>query len=458
MVVREIGYFGDARLARNGALLLERMHERQSVCIRRLADDRAEQVRFGRFLSNKDVTVAEMIASRALLTAAAAVGRHVLALHDTSEINYQAQRRRKRSLGTVGNGTDVGLFVHPVLAVDAQDGQCLGLVGARIWRRTTGKAADYRKLPIEAKESNRWLEAADQAKAVLAGASLVTVVADREADIYEKWDRLPDHRTHVLTRACRDRSLSGGGRLFATLAGFEEKHRFELDLTARPGKKRTARTATIAVRYGPVCIRRPKACSDRQASPEIELFAIEAREIDPPPGQKPILWQLLTTHCVDSVEKAVTVIGWYRRRWDIEQLFRTLKQQGLRLEQSVVENGEALEKLAAMALITAATTMQLVAARTAGQHAAPASRVFTPQQLGVLAALLKTLQRRTPKQHNPFAPDSLASTAWIIARLGGWTGYQSDKSNGPITMRDGLERFHAIADGYNLAAQHLCST
>jgi len=458
MVVKEIGYFGDARLARNGALLLERMHERQSVCIRTLADNRAEQARFGRFLSNEEVTVEEMISSRALLTAAAAVGRHVLALHDTSEINYQAQRRRKRSLGTVGNGTDVGLFVHPVLAVDAQDGQCLGLVGARIWRRTTGKAADYRKLPIEAKESNRWLEAADQAKAVLAGASLVTVVADREADIYEKWDRLPDHRTHVLTRACRDRSLSGGGRLFATLAGFEEKHRFELDLTARPGKKRTARTATIAVRYGPVCIRRPKACSDRQASPEIELFAIEAREIDPPPGQKPILWQLLTTHCVDSVEKAVTVIGWYRRRWDIEQLFRTLKQQGLHLEQSVVENGEALEKLAAMALITAATTMQLVAARTAGEHAAPASRVFTPQQLGVLAALLKTLQRRTPKQQNPFPPDSLASTAWIIARLGGWTGYPSDKSNGPITMRNGLERFHAIADGYNLATQHLCST
>lgn len=243
-----------------------------------------------------------------------------------------------------------------------------------------------------------------------------------------------------------------------TLAGFEERHRFELDLTARPGRKRTARKATIAVRYGPVCIRRPRSCSDRQASPEIELFAIEAREIDPPPGQKPILWQLLTTHRVDCVEKAVTVIGWYRRRWDTEQLFRTLKQQGLRLEHSVVENGEALEKLAAMALIAAATTMQLVAARTAGEHAAPASRVFTPQQLIVLAALIETLPRRTSKQHNPFPPDSLASSAWIIARLGGWTGYPSDKSNGPITMRDGLECFHAIADGYNLAAQHLCST
>lgn len=466
MVVRQVGYFGDARLARNGALLLERMHQRQSVCIRTLADDRAEQVRFCRFLANGEVTVEELIAHRATLTAAAAAGRHVLALHDTSEANYQAQHRRKRSLGTVGNGTDVGLFVHPVLAVDAKDSQCLGLVCARIWRRTKGKAADYKKLPIEDKESYRWIEVAERAKAVLANAAMVTIVADREADIFEKWDRLPDHRTHVLTRACRDRSLSGGGRLFATLAGFEERHRFELDLSARPGKKRTARTATIAVRYGPVCIRRPRSCSDRQASPEIELLAIEAREIDPPPGQKPILWQLLTTHPVDSVEKAVAVIGWYRRRWDIEQLFRTLKQQGLRLEQSVVESGEALEKLAAMALITAATTMQLVAARTAtrtatrtaAQPIAPASRVFSPQQLIVLAALLKTLQRPTSKQQNPFPPDSLASAAWIVARLGGWTGYPSDKSNGPITMRDGLERFHAIADGFNLAAQHLCSS
>jgi len=60
MVVKEIGYFGDARLARNGALLLERMHERQSVCIRTLADNRAEQARFGRFLSNEEVTVEEM--------------------------------------------------------------------------------------------------------------------------------------------------------------------------------------------------------------------------------------------------------------------------------------------------------------------------------------------------------------------------------------------------------------
>jgi hypothetical protein len=285
---------------------------------------------------------------------------------------------------------------------------------------------------------------------VLAEAAMVTVIDDREGDIYEKWARLPDERTHLLTRASRDRSLADGGRLFATLARLPEAHRFTLDLPARPGK-RGARTAGMAVRFGRVRICRPDACSDRNAPPEIELSAIEVRELNPPPGDA-IYWRLLTTHPVESVEQALTVIGWYRLRWHIEQLFRTLKRQGLRIEQSVVEDGEALEKLAMIALIAAAITMQLVlACSAAGGRDTPASRVFDPEQIEVLHALQKKLQGRTTKQKNPYRPDSLAWAGWTIARLGGWTGYNSDKSKGPITMRDGLERFYGIVDGYNLS-------
>lgn len=148
-----IGYFGDVRRARSGEFLSQRVTERQTVCLRNLADDRAEQVKFRRFLSNEAVTVEEMVAHRGRLVAAAALGRHVLAIQDTSEINYQAQSGRKRGLGKVGNGTDVGLFVHPVLAVDAQTRECLGLVDAQIWRRTKSKAKNYKRLPIEEKES-----------------------------------------------------------------------------------------------------------------------------------------------------------------------------------------------------------------------------------------------------------------------------------------------------------------
>src|SRR6266852_4523406 len=140
-----IGYFGDARLQRNAA-----------------------------------VTVEEMVAHRAMFVAAVATGRHVLAIQDTSEINYQAQSGRKRRLGTVGNGSDIGLFVHPVLAVEAQSGECLGLVDVQVWRRTKSEAANYKSRPIEAKESYRWVKGGSQAKAVLAEAAMVTVIDDRE--------------------------------------------------------------------------------------------------------------------------------------------------------------------------------------------------------------------------------------------------------------------------------------
>lgn len=445
-----LGYFGDARRERCGEFLAQRMAERQTVCVRNLADDRAEQVRLLRFLASEAVTVEEMVSHRARLVAGVAEGRHVLAIQDTSEINYQAQKGRKRRLGKVGNGTDVGLFVHPVLGVDADSGECLGLVDARVWRRTEGKAENYRALPIEQKESYRWLTGGAQAKAVLADAAMVTVIDDREADIYEKWDRLPDASTHLLTRASRDRALADGGRLFASLANFMEAHRFTLDVPARPGSH-GARQAVMAVRFGRVRIRRPTACSDRNASAEIELSAIEVRELNPLPGQPQILWRLLTTHRVETVEQALIVIGWYRLRWHIEQLFRTLKRQGLRVEESVIEDGEALEKLVMIALVVATITMQLVLALAAGNQGPPASRVFDAGQVEVIRALQKKLQGRTRKQQNPFAPDSLAWAAWTIARLGGWTGYDSDHSKGPITMRDGLERLAGIVDGYMLA-------
>ena len=456
MVEMAIGYFGDDRLRKVGELVVERVVERQAVCLRKLGDDRAEQVKFRRFLLNSSVTVEEMVSHRAELAARAAGGRHVLAIQDTSEINYQAQRGRKRRLGTVGNGTDVGLFVHPVLGVDADTQQCLGLLGVQVWRRRKRKAANYKRLPIERKESYRWVKGGAQAKAVLAQASMLTIIDDREGDIYEKWARLPDDHTQLLTRASQNRSLAGGGSLFPTLAGFPEAHRYTLDLTAQPGK-RSARQACMVVRFGPVRIRRPASCSDPDAPEEIELFAVEARELNPPAGEKLVCWRLVTTHRVESVAQALQVIGWYRLRWHIEQLFRTLKRQGLGIEQSVVEDGGALEKLAMIALIGACITMQLVLARTANGQDAPAERVFDETQIEVLHALQPTLQGRTSKQKNPYRPNSLAWASWTIARLGGWTGYESERSTGPITMRDGLQRFSAFVDGYDLA-KNVCSS
>jgi hypothetical protein len=434
--------------------VLERLCARLSVTLRQLSDSRAEKVGITRFFRNRNVTVEEILETAAARTAQAAAGRHVLIIEDTSEINYEAKRQRKRGLGKVGNGSDVGLFMHPALAVDAADGSLLGLAGATIWRRLKAKQANYQALPIEDKESYRWLGTAKAARRALAATPLCTVIADREADIYEMLARVPDARTHVLVRAHHDRALSvKGGRLFATIAGFSEAGRLSFEMAARPG--RPARKVGLAVRFGQVTLRQPAPGADKRDPSRITINVVEVREIDPPSAKEAVLWRLLTTHEVTSLADAAHMVDLYRRRWAIEQLFRTLKSQGLDLEESLLADGAALERLAAAALVAAVQAMQLVHGRGEAGHRLPASRLFTPTEITVLRALITKLEGKTEKQKNPHPKHCLAWAAWPIARLGGWNGYAKERPPGPITFTRGLERFHAIVEGFSMARQPL---
>jgi hypothetical protein len=433
--------------AKKGRQALERMRLRGSAGLRVLADRRAEQIGFARFFHNPRVTVAEILATAGTRTATAAAGRHVLLIEDTSEINYQAKVGRKRDLGRVGNGSDVGLFVHPALAIDAEDGTVLGLAGATIWRRRSGKRRDYQERPIETKESYRWLETIAAARPRFDQSRLVTVIADREADIFELLARVPDARTHVLVRAAHNRAVGDGGRLFTELSAVPEAGRFAFDLPAG----RPARTVQLAVRFAPMTLRQPRRGADPRDPKEVTINAIEVREIDPPSANDLVHWRLLTTHPVASLADAMRIVELYRRRWALEQLFRTLKSQAIDIEASLLEDGSALERLAAAALVAATMVMQLVHARGEAGWTLPAARVFSPSHVAALRALTPTLEGKTAKQKNPHRPDSLAWAAWHIARLGGWTGYASERPPGPITFSRGLQRFNAIAEGFALA-------
>ena len=161
-------------------------------------------------------------------------------------------------------------------------------------------------------------------------------------------------------------------------------------------------------------------------------------------------WCLLTTHQVQSPDEAWQIVGWYKQRWTIEQLFRTLKKQGLRLEDSQLETADRLLKLTAIATHAAALIMQLVQARD-GTQLQPASIAFTDTEIDALHAIeADQYAPRTAKQRNPHPDQSLAWAAWIVARLGGWDGYSSSKPPGPITFKHGLQYFHGIAKGWTL--------
>jgi hypothetical protein len=429
-----------------GALLLRRAVERVTVNLRAAGNGRAEWVGFSRWLNNPSVTAGEIAAHSAEALSERVAGLHVLAIQDTTELNYAKHAGRIRGLGPSGNGRDPGLFVHPMLAIDAGSGALLGLAGIQIWTRQGPASADYRRQPIEEKESHRWIKGAASAKSALALAAMVTVIGDRESDIYEEFDRIPDERTHLLTRACRDRALVGGGRLFDITEAWPVRHRFELEVRAQPG--RPARTARVAMRFGEVTIKRPSNCSDPAAAPQLTLRLVEVRELDPA-VEELIHWRLLTTHSVTTVAQALRIVAWYRQRWHIEQLFRTSKSQGIDLESSQVEAAEALFNLAAIAMIAATKIMQLVLARD-GTVDRPAIDIVAADQLPMLEALQIKLEGKTAKQKNPHARHSIAWLAWIIARLGGWTGYASERPPGPITMQRGWRRFEQMAQGWNL--------
>lgn len=420
---------------KRGAFLHARLVETggSSVSVRRLGKDRAGEIRLWRFLHNQAVTVAEMVATAAGRTLSQAAGRHVLAIQDTTMV-----RSAPRGLGVA---------LHPVLAIDAVEGTVLGLVDANFMVRRGGRRGRRTKVELAHKESRRWLDGAHSAAGLkAAGAACVTVVADREGDIYEDFACKPDG-VEILVRAGQDRRLMDGSLLFARPESLAEAGRMHVDLPAAPG--RPARTAVIALRFCGVDIARPVSRQHRvDHLPEhVSLTLVEAREIDPPAGMAAAHWRLLTTHEVNDLADARRIVGFYRQRWTIEQLFRTLKTQGFDVEALRQAEDGPFEKLVAASLIAAVTVLQLVRERD-GAGKCPLELAFDPDDRPVLETVSASLEGKTARQKNPHPPGSLAFAAWVLARLGGWTGYYGKP--GPVVMLRGLVQFQGIKHGWDL--------
>lgn len=420
----------------------------KDVCLRRLAKgSRALEVRFDRFLGNGKVTVARLIASWSECTAAAAEGRHVLAIQDTSEINFTTTATRRRGLGEIGKGNGRGVLLHPMLAVDAENGSCLGLLSGEVWTRSGRRTVSHDRRDLSDKESQRWIATAIAAKPLLAGAAMVTSIGDRESDIFAAYASVPEQRFHVIARSMHDRKLANGTGLYALSEAMAVVDEALIVLPARA--QRHERLARLELRFGAVNLARPQTKFLRHLPASVPLTLLDVREPNPQAGTEPLHWRLLTTHAVASAQDAWRIVEWYKRRWLIEQFFRVLKTQGLRLEDSQIATADRLLKLVAIAAKAAVITIQLLQARD-GRGQQPARLAFKTNQVATLAALNHDLEANSRRLRNPHPPDSLAWAAWIIGRLGGWDGYPSSKPPGPITMKHGLEYFHAVAVGWTL--------
>ena len=408
----------------------------RGVRIRRLGGDRAGEIRLTRLLRNDAVTTEEMVEEAGRRTAERCAGRHVLAIQDTTVVR------------SMGGG---GLYLHPVVVVDADEGAILGLAHACFLSRDKGVKQTRRSKAVKDKESQRWLDGADQASKVCATAAQVTVIADRESDIFAAFAACP-RGTDLLVRAAHDRSLDDGGRLFALADALPVAGQAKLDLPAKPGRK--ARATQVAIRFTRVELARPRHGVQTGLPESVRLTLVDVREVDPPPGEI-VHWRLLTTHTVDDAAQALAVANLYRRRWAIEQLFRTLKTQGFDIEGLLIEDQAALRRMVMATLVAAITIQQLVHARDGVQGPQPLRPIldaFDPQDIPLIEAFCQKLQGKTERQKNPHPKGSLAYAAWVCARLGGWTGYYGKP--GPLVMLEGWLDFQAAKRGVAILAAH----
>lgn len=437
------------------------MLEKNTIVLNQLAQGRANLVGFSRFLSNRKITEQRLIDSAISRCSELARGKHVLVLNDTTQFNFEDHinflDREDEHLGPIGNDKDLGFFLHPGLVVDSKEGIALGFSYIKIWNRHYDKidkeARDYQSQSLEEKESFRWIECGLLSKKNLPTADHITIIADRESDIYQEFVMLPDEHTDLIIRSSQNRKLQDSDhKLYETLSETPTCGQFSLKVKANRNGKRQGRDTEIEVRYTRVKIQKPGKSKDNLYPSCVEMYAVEAKEKAEhvPAGEKPICWRLLTTYTINSLQEAQQIIKWYAMRWQIELLFGTLKSKGLNMEVSEVETGKALKNLCLIALQVALKINQLSQGRDYEEENS-AETIFPKDDLEVLKALIHRYEGKTEKQKNMHKEGSIAWASWIIGRMGGWKGYASEAKPGNKTMRIGLNQFENICIGWNLA-------
>lgn len=437
-------WFKDYRHYKVFNLLLDRISERFSLIMLALSDHSSETRRFGRFIRNKSVRVLQMLQTFSSSLDASCNGKHILLIQDTSEISF-GYEPSQTGLGPVGNGLEQGFFIHPVLAVDSATFYCLGLAHVEVYKRPVPAPQGSR--PFEEKLSYRWLKSVLEARKRCPSAAGHIVVSDKEGDIYEALSAYIDQGLGFVVRSDINRCVyTSEDKLHESINSWPVVHSYDMVLPRTD--KRSAHKASLEVRCGEIKIARPSTYALRKSQPAfLSVNVVEVREMASTVVGKenPVHWVLFTSLPVETLELAMFVVACYIHRWTIEQFFRTMKAQGLKIEDNQAEDYDSLAKITVLGLIAAVKVLQLVAARDGGTPI-QASSVFSDNELKVLEKINPKFEGSTLNKKNPHPKESLAFATWVIARLGGWKGSPKERKPGPIRMLRGLQKFETFCE------------
>ena len=450
--------FADVRLDKRFRVLMERLSEGVGETIPMACQDWANTKAAYRFLSNPRVGEGDILAGHFQSTRDRfrSIDGLVLVLHDTTEFSFR--REQPELIGNIkkiggrrdGTGqpqfyTTCGILMHSSLVVTTE-GLPLGISAIKFWTRKEFKGTNALKkkinptrVPIEEKESIRWLDNIRQTTVLLADPERCIHIGDRESDIYELFCTAHDANTHFLVRTCVDR-LAGDGQhtISEEMATVEVKAKHRITVLDKKGQ---ATEAILELRYRQIHVLPPIGKQSRY--PELRLTVIYAQERKTPFGRDRIDWKLITDLPVSTPLQAIEKLEWYASRWKIETFHKIVKS-GCKAEESKLRTADRLVNLIAVFCILSWRIFWMTMLNRSTSNT-PISIAFTDTECQLLDHLIPdpTKNRSTKK--------SLSSYIIKVARLGGYLARASDSPPGNIVMWRGLSRLTDIVLGFEAA-------
>lgn len=440
----------DQRLKRRLLLIARDLYDRPQASLPEACQSRAKTKAAYRFFEHATTTMDNLLTAHYEATVKRmSQEKLVLIAQDTTTVNYSAHPLTE-GLGPIGSRHQgvVGLMLHDSMAFNLE-GTPLGLLDVQCWARDPkayGKKHLRHELPIEQKESQKWLKAFRKVIAAKKHCPETTLVSvgDREADIYElfKLAVREGGGAHLLVRAEQDRLLADGqGQLWEQMA---QQPLVGIQVLGVPRRaQRAPRVARLEVRFNEVKLKAPQR---RRKLGELKIWAILAEEIDAPDGVEPLKWMLLTTVAVESFNDATEKLLWYARRWGIEVYHRTLKS-GCKIEERQLGSADRLEACLAIDMVVAWRIFHLT---KLGRETpdVPCTVFFEDSQWKALYCFVH--QQPTP----PKEPPTLREAVRMVASLGGFLGRKGDGEPGTKSLWIGIQRLDDIEATWKFMAQN----
>lgn len=438
-VFRELGLalLGDARLTARALRLASDLAAHPDLSLSSVYQSDWAGLKAGyRFFDNPKVTPKKLLAPHQVATwERAADERVVLVAQDTTYFNF-SRHMKTTGMGPIGAGTEQGFLLHSALALTT-DGVPLGLVGQIAGARdpeSRGNRAHRKPLPIEEKESYRWLRIQAQIAAHVPDGVKTVLMGDRESDIDDLFMAPRTPQQELLVRGAWDRKLVDppGQHLWEAAEAAPVMGTMTMTVPRKPGQRE--RKATLELRTTVVQMARP---SHRPVATAVAppMTVVLARELAPPAEMKPIEWVLLTTLTVATAKEAERVVTWYSYRWRIERLHFTLKTGGSHVEDLQFESRERLERAITRYSIVAWRLLWMTYQVRVNPDQAP-EVAFSPTEIRALERLAAT-QKPARKAGQPF---TLRDAVRAMAKLGGFLGRNSDGEPGVKTLWRGYRQ------------------